>query len=74
MKITDEEFDKFLSFLNVDFLPFQKMILRKMIENDEPLRIVTPRKLGYYNSLFMVETIHQTIKAETDLENDPNLR
>ena len=74
MKITDEEFDKFLSFLNVDILPFQKMILRKMIENDEPLRIVTPRKLGYYNSMIMAETIHQTIKAETEMENDPLLR
>jgi hypothetical protein len=74
MKITDEEFDKFLSFLNVDILPFQKMVLRHMIENDQPLRIVMPRKLGYYNAMIMAERICQMINAETEMENDPNLR
>ncbi len=74
MKITDEEFDKFCSFLNVDFLPFQKLILRTMIEEETPIRVVMPRKLGYYNALIQAESISQMIKAETELENDPNLR
>lgn len=73
-KLTDEQFDKFIEFLGIELLPYQKILLREMLEKEAPLVCVMPRHLYYDGLLAMAEVLYGTIKAEIELENDSLLR
>ena len=65
MKITDEEFDKFYSEIGIELLPYQKRLLKKMLD-ERPLIPLTPKMRCVMSCGYIPKTIADRTRAQLD--------
>lgn len=65
MKVTDEQFDKFCSEMGIELLPYQKVLLKKILD-ESPLISLTPKMRCVMSCGYIPKTIDERIRAELD--------
>lgn len=65
MKVTDEQFDEFCDFLGIEFLPPQKTLLKKALE-EGPLYTMIPRKVFLFELSHLSDMVKVTQLIQTD--------
>lgn len=55
MKYTDEQIDTFLETMGVELLPCQRELFKKYINNDGPIYITMPPRVGWTDYLHLRE-------------------
>jgi hypothetical protein len=65
MKVTDEQFDKFCSEMGIELLEYQKVLLKKIL-NEQPLMPLTPKMRCVMSCGYVPKTISEHIGAQLD--------